>query len=63
MINPDGVFSGYYRTNAAGYDLNRSYYEPGAQTPESGLVKQLFEELIGPERPENITSFDRSYLN
>ena len=30
MVNPDGVFSGYYRTNSAGYDLNRSYYEPVA---------------------------------
>lgn len=63
MVNPDGVFSGYYRTNSAGYDLNRSYYEPTVQTPETQLIRQLYLDLVGPERPENMGSFDYSMLN
>jgi hypothetical protein len=28
MINPDGVIYGNFRTNLAGYDLNRQWAEP-----------------------------------
>eukprot|EP00703_Trepomonas_sp_PC1_P002213 JAP94393.1 Cytosolic carboxypeptidase 6 [Trepomonas sp. PC1] len=63
MINPDGVFSGYYRTNSHGYDLNRNYYEPIQQTIECSIIKSQFEDLVGFERPENLSSFDYSHLN
>ena len=63
MVNPDGVFSGYYRTNANGVDLNRMYYEPTAQSSECTIIKNQFDDLVGPDRPENLTSFDASILN
>ncbi|CAL6028063.1 Cytosolic_carboxypeptidase 6 [Hexamita inflata] len=63
MVNPDGVFSGYYRTNSNGYDLNRNFYEPVNQTQEATIIKGLAEELMGTERSETVGSFDQSTLN
>lgn len=42
MINPDGVFRGYFRTDTRGNDLNRTYSNPTAKKhPTTFAIKEL----------------------
>ena len=44
MINPDGVFRGYFRTDTRGNDLNRCYTVPTLQySPVIYAIKELLE--------------------
>lgn len=44
MMNPDGVYRGHLRTNAAGMDLNRSWAEPSAEmSPEVKVVRDMMD--------------------
>ncbi|MEM0929741.1 MAG: M14-type cytosolic carboxypeptidase [Pseudomonadota bacterium] len=45
MMNPDGVYRGHLRTNAAGMDLNRSWAEPSMEmSPEVKVVRDMMDE-------------------
>jgi murein tripeptide amidase MpaA len=46
MLNPDGVITGNYRTNLAGYDLNRNWATPDKKVhPTISCAKKMIEDL------------------
>ena len=46
MINPDGVIYGNFRTNLAGFDLNRQWNEPNRWLhPEIFFLSKLISSL------------------
>lgn len=54
-MSPDGPSHGWYRVNASGKDMNRTYLSTGAdpqrQEPEAYLVHHDFEELMNSPTP------------
>ncbi|EGR33125.1 zinc carboxypeptidase family protein, putative [Ichthyophthirius multifiliis] len=51
MINPDGVYRGYYRTDTQGLNLNRFYINPSIQNhPSVYSIKQLVVNLSETKR-------------
>jgi murein tripeptide amidase MpaA len=55
MNSPDGPSNGWYRVNAQGVDMNRSYFARGAdpqdQAHEAYVVQKDLEELMASESP------------
>jgi len=55
MTSPDGPSNGWYRVNAQGVDMNRSYFAEGAdpekQAHEAYIVQKDLEELMVSEAP------------
>jgi hypothetical protein len=55
MTSPDGPPSGWYRVNAQGVDMNRSYFSGGAdkekQAHEAYVVQRDLEELMASDSP------------
>jgi len=55
MTSPDGPHHGWYRVNAQGVDMNRSYFAKGAdpkrQAHEACVVQQDFEKLMDCDAP------------
>ena len=55
MISPDGPRNGWYRVNAQGIDMNRSYFPEGAdslnQAHESYIFQKDLEELMASDSP------------
>lgn len=46
MVNPDGVALGNYRSNFAGYDLNRCWLRPDSvRQPEVYSIKSYIKKL------------------
>lgn len=46
MLNPDGVIYGNFRTNLAGFDLNRQWLEPNRwMHPEVYFAKKMINSL------------------
>lgn len=42
LLNPDGVFNGYYRSDVLGHNLNRVYLAPKRDTqPSIYAVRKL----------------------
>jgi len=55
MTSPDGPSNGWYRVNGQGVDMNRSYFDKGAdrdkQAHEAYVVQKDLEELMASEAP------------
>jgi hypothetical protein len=55
MTSPDGPSNGWYRVNAQGVDMNRSYFAEGAdrerQAHEAYIVQKDLEKLMASEAP------------
>ena len=55
MTSPDGPSSGWYRVNAQGVDMNRSYFSGGAdkkeQAHEAYVVQRDLEQLMASDSP------------
>jgi len=55
MTSPDGPSNGWYRVNAQGVDMNRSYFVKGAdrkhQAHEAYIVQKDLEQLMASEAP------------
>jgi len=55
MTSPDGPSNGWYRVNAQGVDMNRSYFSAGAdqkdQAHEAYVVQRDLEELMASDSP------------
>ena len=55
MTSPDGPSHGWYRVNAQGVDMNRSYFQDGAdserQAHEAFIVQRDLEQLMASETP------------
>jgi hypothetical protein len=55
MTSPDGPSNGWYRVNAQGVDMNRSYFSGGAdqkqQAHEAYIVQRDLEELMASDSP------------
>jgi len=55
MLNPDGVITGNYRTNLAGFDLNRNWSTPDKKFhPTIHFAKKMIEDL---GKSKNITLY------
>ena len=54
MVNPDGVIIGNYRTNFAGSDLNRKYYDPDEKLhPTVCAIKKLVSSIVNDQTLDN----------
>lgn len=55
MMSPDGPHNGWYRVNAQGVDMNRSYFPDGSdsinQAHESYIFQRDLEEIMNSEAP------------
>lgn len=55
MTSPDGPSNGWYRVNAQGVDMNRSYFAKGAnrekQAHEAYIIQKDLEDLMASENP------------